>query len=92
MSTWPNLGDTVWRAARDSDGNIVRGRCVDRWMRSQDEWLHLIETGGARGVAVTSICSMAHSLGITGEELERAIEIKHAHNRTRKHRHGGKRL
>lgn len=42
--------------------------------------------------SVDKICRMAHWLGISGEEFERTIEIKHAYNRTRSHRHGGKKL
>ncbi len=42
--------------------------------------------------ALAAVCRTARWLGITGEEFERAIEIKHAYNRTRPHRHGGKLL
>lgn len=42
--------------------------------------------------ALATVCRMAHWLGITGEEFERAIEIKHAYNRGREFRHGGKLL
>ena len=37
--------------------------------------------------AVIRICDMAEGLGI---DLENAIVAKHAYNRTRPHRHGGK--
>jgi NTP pyrophosphatase (non-canonical NTP hydrolase) len=42
--------------------------------------------------ALNRICHMVHWLGISGEEFVRAIEIKHAYNRTRPFRHGGKKL
>jgi hypothetical protein len=42
--------------------------------------------------AIRGTCGFAKSLGITGAEFERAIEIKHAFNRTRPVRHGGKKL
>lgn len=42
--------------------------------------------------ALCTICGWAYWLGISGEEFERAIEIKHAYNRTRPFRHGGKLL
>lgn len=48
------------------------------------------ETHLLRGLR--TICRMSHWLGITGEEFESAIEIKHAYNRTRPFRHGGKKL
>lgn len=41
---------------------------------------------------IRTTCGMARSLGITSEEFVRAIEIKHAYNRTRSFRHGGKKL
>lgn len=37
-------------------------------------------------------CCMVRFLGITGTEFVRAIEIKHAYNRTRPFRHGNKKL
>lgn len=40
--------------------------------------------------ALSNLGAMVAWLGISGVEFEHAIEIKHAYNRTRPHRHGGK--
>lgn len=95
----PGCGDTV-ASLRHSD--LVSHESFGAWMC--EACLPLCELGVVpheehgnprADMLAQSLCAirgMAHWLGITGNELERAIEIKHAYNRTRSHRHGNKLL
>lgn len=64
----PNVGDAVWLAARDRNGELRRGRCVNRRLVNQDEWLFWVETpDGAHGAYE------AHRLYETREAAEAAF-------------------
>lgn len=90
----------------DPSGPAYRGlRKIQEWNGTrgdtepptEEEWAALVEVGIAKpeGVAVEFVDALIRildTLGAEGTNLQHIFDLKMAYNRTRPHRHGGKRL